>query len=200
MKKLAITLMYGAVSVVLGADGYTIQTISALKESSITPAFEKQVKKSALPSDKVKEGACNIVTVGHYGSAKEAKADLSKAKKIAKDAFVRPVSRTTPKACKSAPVAQKKSMVKSDVNGTVSSVQPIVQGGVVESPKEAVALAPAPQCPPCPAPEKETAVQVIPTNITIYDRNLARKSDIHEAIEYYKNSPYYSFRSIGLPR
>ena len=65
MKKLVLTLIYGIASMALGADEYTIQTISALKEESITPAFEKKVKKSALPSQKIKEGTCNIVTVGH---------------------------------------------------------------------------------------------------------------------------------------
>src|SRR3989339_947036 len=99
MKKLALIMMFSVIGVVLSAEEFTIQTISAKKEASITPAFEKKVHKSALSSEKKKEGVCNIVTVGKYPSAKAAYHDLKKAKAISKDAFVRPINRTTPKAC-----------------------------------------------------------------------------------------------------
>ncbi|MBD3799732.1 MAG: hypothetical protein IE883_07650, partial [Epsilonproteobacteria bacterium] len=125
MKNLAILIMFGVSSVALSAEEYTIQTISAKKEVSITPAFEKKVQKSALPMRKKKEGECNIVTVGKYPTAKAASADLKKAREISKDAFVRTLERATPKVCEG-------------------------------------------------------------------------KSDIHDAIEYYKHSPYHSFRPVAL--
>src|SRR3990167_1906419 len=117
MKKLALIMMFGMSSVVLSAEEFTIQTMSDKKEASITPAFEKKVHKSALPSVKKKEGECNIVTVGKYHSTKAAHHDLKKAKAISKDAFVRTVNRTTPNVCASKSEAPKTAM--KDVNASV---------------------------------------------------------------------------------
>ena len=47
MKKLALMMIFGTLGVTLSAEEFTIQTISAQKEASITPAFEKKVQKSA---------------------------------------------------------------------------------------------------------------------------------------------------------
>lgn len=205
-------MMLSVVSVVLSAEEYTIQTISAKKEASITPAFEKKVHKSALHSAKKKEGECNIVTVGHYKSVKEAHADLKKAKVIAKDAFIRPINRTTPKVCEIATadaktkVVEKKtvaahaqsvlakkeelavtthepitSTVPSSIVPTHTSVAPSVQEVKVE---------------PC----KAQPCEKVTNTVYVYDRNIARKSDIYEAMEYYKNSPYHTFKPMVAQR
>lgn len=190
MKKLALTIIIGVAGVALSAEEFTIQTISAKKENSITPAFEKKVEKSALGSVKKKEGSCSVVTVGRYDSVKKARADLAKAKKIAKDAFVRPVARTVPKACevvvaetkgKTAPKAEAQG-IKAQTNVTA------VKEAVAEQPKEVAAVVEQPQ-------KREPSVR--PT-VILYDRNLARKSDIHDAIEYYKTSPYHSFKAVAM--
>lgn len=199
MKKLALILIFGVASMALSAEEYTIQTISALKESSITPAFEKKIQKSTLPSAKIKEGDCNIVTVGQYGSTKEAHSGLKKAKVIAKDAFIRPVSRTIPKVCGTQSADHKsEKIVKADANISISSVAVQEIKAEAEKPKETAASALAVPA-PVPAQEAHSSVDTVHhAAVLIYDRNLIRKSDIHEAIEYYKNSPYHTFRPIAL--
>lgn len=205
MKKLALIMMFGVASVVLSAEEYTIQTISALKESSITPAFEKKVQKSALPSAKKKEGNCNIVTVGSYPTPKAAASDIQKAKAISKDAFVRPANRTAPQVC----------MGK---NGAHTTVLKDTNTSTAEPKKEGVASAAQKENPAAVKAVAETSQPVVsvqqetkepckiqpcakgPTTVYLYDRNLARKSDIHEAIEYYKNSPYHSFQPIAMQK
>lgn len=208
MKKLALIIIFSVSSVVLSAEEFTIQTISALKESSITPAFEKKVSHSALPSAKKKEGECNIVTVGKYSSTKAAHHDLNKAKAISKDAFVRTVNRSTPKVCAGKGEAEK--TVMKDANTSVSVPQKSETAAVIvkhEEPKTAeavhtVSVAPAPVAvvsePKAETPCKVQPCEKVSNNVYLYDRNLGRKSDIHEAIEFYKHSPYHSFRPVAL--
>lgn len=216
MKNLALIMMLSVTGVVLSAEEYTIQTISALKESSITPAFEKKVKKSALSSAQIKEGDCNIVTVGKYPTPKAAKADIQKAKAISKDAFVRPLNRVIPKVCESKP--EMSNMAMNDENSSVMA--PKQEDTVMTSQekiavvaqavsKEAVGVSEVPasvlsepmaqtetKMEPCKAQPCENS-----TTVYLYDRNLARKSDISDAIEYYKNSPYHTFRpALALQR
>lgn len=213
MKKLALIMIFSVSSVVLSAEEFTIQTISAKKEASITPAFEKKVEKSALHSEKKKEGSCNIVTVGKYHSAKEAHHDLKKAKAISKDAFVRNVERTTPKVCEGKDETHK--TVMKDVNSSTIVPKKAEAVVVVAKPAEVKAVETAHVAPvavvavaPTPAPvvaevKAEVPCKVQPCekvshNTYLYDRNLGRKSDIHEAIEFYKHSPYHSFRPVAM--
>ncbi len=231
MKQLALAIIISAVGVALSAEEYTIQTISAQKEASITPAFEKKVHSSTLESSKKKEGSCNIVTVGHYETIQKARADLSKAKKIAKDAFVRPIERKTPKACLNDTVATKGDKVSKSVNpvtatvtaakaevkgvkGKEETIEPIKGVATAEKMNElvkpleskemvpavskaadvVVATQPAVTASPSVSAKEESATP----SVYLYDRNLARKSDIHEAIEYYRNSPYYTFKPVAM--
>lgn len=230
MKNLTLILLCGVASMALSADEYTIQTISALKESSITPAFEKKVHKSALSSTQKKEGECNIVTVGEYSSVKKARKDISKAKKIAKDAFVRPVNRNTPKICggkegdhkvamldsnasiintkaveaKKEEIVPKKAEVvvkKEETSLHPSVIQPITKGSATPPPSVAIAeIAAAEKSVDKAEPCKAQPCKNVSSSVYIYDRNIGRKSDISEAIEFYKNSPYYSFRPVALQR
>jgi hypothetical protein len=209
MKKLALIMMFSVAGVVLSAEEYTIQTISTLKENSITPAFEKKVEKTALHATKKKEGECNIVTVGNYKSVKEAHADLKKAKVIAKDAFIRPIVRTTPKVCEARSAAAKGSSVENKREKTaVASVQnnSLKKEEAIEAVHEAVtpsatvATVDAHTGTVIASQETKTEpCKVQPCDnspVFVYDRNLARKNDIQEAIEYYKRSPYYSFKPV----
>ncbi len=218
MKKLALTIIIGVAGVAVNAQEYTIQTISAKNEKSITPAFEKKVHQSALQSLRKKEGSCNIVTVGRYDTAKKAQADLSKAKKISPDAFVRPMERSTPKACETAVAAKtEEKAVTKEVHASPkeeSKPSPEAKSAVaeaapaaVEKPKAASApvVAAAPHAAPVAAEPQSVPVIVYekiqnrveltpPPQVVLYDKNQVRKSDIHEAIEYYKTSPYHSFK------
>lgn len=198
MKKLTLIMMFGFSSVVLNAEEFTIQTISAQKAASITPAFEKKISKSALPSAKIQEGSCHIVTVGKYPDAKAAHHDLKKAKSISKDAFVRSTHRQIPKTCGSA--VESPHAVQKAGEHNVSS--PVV---AVEVKKEAHA-----EAHPVVVDKNVTTTEVkeVPCKaqpcekvshpVYVYDRNSVRKSDIHEAIEYYRTSPYHSFTPVGL--
>ena len=202
MKNLALIIMFSVTSVVLSAEEYTIQTISAKKEASITPAFEKKVHKSALSSTKKKEGVCNVVTVGKYPSAASAHHDLKKAKAISKDAFVRPINRTTPKACESA-TAEKK---VADAHAQVASVkkeesvatthEAVKTSSVSSAAVTHATVAPSVQAEPC----KAQPCEKVTNTVYLYDRNIGRKSDIHEAIEFYKNSPYHTFKPVVAQR
>lgn len=198
MKKLALIMMFSVSSVVLSAEEFTIQTISAKKEASITPAFEKKVEKSALHSEKKKEGACNIVTVGKYRSAKEAHHDLKKAKVISKDAFVRTVERITPKVCEGKDETHKTAM--KDVNSSAIVPKKAEAVVMVAKPAEVKAVEAAHAAPVAvvAAPSKVQPCEKVSNNVYLYDRNLGRKSDIHEAIEFYKHSPYHSFRPVAM--
>jgi hypothetical protein len=221
MKKLALIIMFGVSSVAFSAEEYTIQTISAQKEASITPAFEKKVHKSTLQSEKKKEGSCNIVTVGKYPSAASARHDLKKAKAISKDAFVRPINRTVPKSCDThvAVAETKKSVVESKNEKASEAHSPAVAATVLK--EEVVAHAPvhapdthtpAVQHPVVMSSAAEVKPEVksepckvqpcegVTNNVYVYDKNLARKSDIHEAIEYYKRSPYHTFKPVLTQR
>ncbi|MBN2870591.1 MAG: hypothetical protein JXK04_06520 [Campylobacterales bacterium] len=219
MKNLALTMIMSVAGVALSAEEYTIQTISALKESSITPAFEKKVQKSALPVTKKKEGACNVVTVGRYDNPKKAHADLAKAKAVAKDAFVRPLNRTVPRVC--APVVAEQKATKTPLahSAIISASAPAAAAKTKEAVKaavapEAAAITAEPSAKPSIAAVVEQKTPAVKTEETkeavsdqmssaaifIYDRNLARKSDIHDAIEYYKNSPYHTFKPVAMQK
>ena len=208
MKKLALIMMFSTISVVLSAEEYTIQAISAQKEASITPAFEKKIEKSALPVTKKKEGTCNIVTVGKYPSVKAAKQDLAKAKAISKDAFVRSVERVTPKGCENtnAVTNEKKASVEQTVNKTVAvqvmAVQPKKEEVIaaVTQPAVQAVIVPAVQENKTSEPCKTKPCENVIKPVYVYDRNLARKSDIQDAIEYYKRSPYYTFKPVLTQR
>ncbi|MFZ2888877.1 hypothetical protein [Sulfuricurvum sp.] len=189
MKKLALIMIFSVSSVVLSAEEYTIQTISAQKEGSITSAFEKKVHASTLSSIKIKEGNCSIVTVGKYLTTKAAQHDLKKAKMISKDAFIRTLHRKTPLVCDH-PTPEHNDTVHTK-NLTVATVK-----STLEEIKEVKSSVPA------EAKEVE-ACKVQPcdnvsTNIYLYDRNIGRKNDLHEALEYYKNSQYHSFYPVAL--
>jgi hypothetical protein len=200
MKKLALILLCGVATMALSAEEYTIQAISALKESSITPAFEQKIKKTGIPYIKKTEGDRHVVLLGSYKKAMDAKPAVKKVKTaVTNGAFVRPMDRThvavvttSEKPAVHAEVSTHTSVTSAssavDTNShTVTAASPVVAAAVDKKEESTVA---------CPAP-----VNVAPTAVVvIYDRNAMRKNDISQAIEYYKNSPYYTFRPVALQR
>lgn len=183
----------------LSAEEYTIQTISALKESSITPAFEQKIKKTGIPYIKKTEGDRHVVLLGKYKKTAETKHDVKKVRAVVThDAFVRPMDRA-------AVATVGKPEVHVEVASHTSETATVSHGA------ETTATVVAPATPPIavattPAVEKkeECAPRIIsaaPTEpVIIYDRNAMRKNDISEAIEFYKTSPYHSFRPVALQR
>lgn len=205
MKKLALIIVCGVASMALSAEEYTIQTISALKESSITPAFEQKIKKSGVPYIKKTEGDRHVVLLGSYKKVAATKHDVKKVRKVVtRDAFVRPMDRgqaavaTTPEK----PTIHPEAVVHAAETAAASSHAADTNQTHAATPVVAP-IAAAPTSAPAAAVEKkeETASNRCPapkTTVVIYDRNLMRKSDISEAIEYYKNSPYHIFRPVAL--
>lgn len=202
MKKLALLIVCSVASMALSAEEYTIQTISALKESSITPAFEKKIKKTGIPYIKKTEGDRHVVLLGSYKKTSDAKHDAKKARTmVTRDAFVRPMDRgvSVAAASENTPVVVvqvKPENAKAQAAASGPEAAPVVMA--TASPAAVAAVAAAVEkkeestanCPKISSSAGETVV--------IYDRNAMRKSDISEAIEYYKNSPYYTFRPVAF--
>lgn len=210
MKKLALILIYSVASMALSAEEYTIQTISALKESSITPAFEKKIKKTGLHYIKKTEGDRHVVLLGSYQKRAEAKADIKKVKKaVVHDAFIRPMDRTmqgtSTVAIKentnhaepikgSNPEKGKQETHAIEIVAAAShdALSAAASAPVAEK-KEVITVAEATVTPQLPKCNSNNAVMV-------YDRNAIRKSDLAEAMEYYRNSPYHTFQPVALQR
>lgn len=206
MKKLALIVLCGVASVALSAEEFTIQTISALKESSITPAFEKKIKKTGIPYIKKTEGDRHVVLLGSYKKTKDAKPDTKKVRMtVTHDAFVRPMERggaiaTTAATTEKGPVVTVQVQPEAVKTVADSAHAAPVAVAVPSSAVAAVAVEKKEDAAVnCPAPAPKVALPGSET-VVIYDRNAMRKNDISEAIEYYKNSPYYSFRSVPALR
>lgn len=230
MKKFILIATIGFGTLVFG--DYTIQVINTQKSSSITPAFNKKIADSKMSKKVATEGSCNIVTVGNYKSSKSAKADLAKAKKIASDAFIRPVNRKLPQLC-DAIVSAKQTTTSQNIkvanntetkteaisdktpsitnSSTTTTIEKIATNATIEQNTQATSIAVVDGTTKKPEDFKDAtrasseAIEKLKsssshtathTSVYIYDKNLARKSDMHDAIEYYKNSPYHSFRAM----
>lgn len=195
MKKLALILLCGVASMALSAEEYTIQTISALKESSITPAFEQKIKKTGIPYIKKTEGDRHVVLLGKYNKTAETKHDVKKVRTmVAHDAFVRPMDRAT------VATAGKPEVHVEAVSHTAQTT-PVVAPATAPI---AVATTPTVASVAATVEKKEECAPHLTAapseTVVIYDRNAMRKNDISEAIEFYKTSPYHSFRPVALQR
>lgn len=219
MKKLALIFVFGVVGMSLNGAEYTIQVISACKESSITPAFEKKIEKTGIPYIKKDEGERHVVLVGSYETRERSKTDAKKVKKsVVHDAFVRPMERkgVSGVICteehSSAQKPLKESMAANHASALAAASQEkhaVATPSSVANQNETVAAvsSAAPNhdanatvqakegtlCPPSSSSARTDIVMV-------YDRNAIRKYDISEAIEYYKNSSYYTFKSAPSGR
>lgn len=187
----------------LSAEEYTIQTISALKESSITPAFEQKIKKTGIPYIKKTEGDRHVVLLGKYKKTAETKHDVKKVRAVVThDAFVRPMDRaavaTKPEV--HAEVASHPSETATVSHGaeTTAVVAPATAPTAVATTPAVVAVAAVVEKKEDCTPRLISAAPTEP--VVIYDRNAMRKNDISEAIEFYKTSPYHSFRPVALQR
>jgi len=184
----------GAMGLLWGSGDVTIQVINAVKERSITQEFDKKLVKSGLAVHKVVEGGRYIVTLGTYKDAKAAQTALKKARMVVcKEAFIRPVKRD-----QAAAVAQ--AMAKTDkVADTHAEVKPAT---VEVHPAVQAAVA-------APVVEHMVTVAVKPIIVEVkkspeaaemsgYEKKELYKSEIAQAINYYKNSPYHRFEPVML--
>lgn len=184
LKKIVLIAAMGTMGLLWGSGDVTIQVINAVKERSITQEFNKKLEKSGLAIHKVVEGGRYIVTLGTYKDEKSAQEALKKARKIVcKEAFVRfvkrdqiaSVSHETDKSVKSAVCQDVKVVTPTSKNEHVVIVE--VKPVIVE----------VKNSPTVPAAVTSAS-----------DKKEAYKSEIAQAINFYKNSPYHRFEPVML--
>ncbi|MDP1784805.1 MAG: SPOR domain-containing protein [Sulfuricurvum sp.] len=173
MKKFGFLMIMGMMSFLWGSSEVTIQVINAVQERSITHAFVQKLKKSGLSIHKNREGNRYVVTLGSYKNEKAAREALKKVRKVVcKEAFVRLVKREETAVA-----------VHTEVKAAVVAVSPKNENVVrVEVKPVVVEVKSAPvSAAICPVDKKEV-----------------HKSEMAEAINYYKNSSYHRFEPVML--
>lgn len=173
MKKLGLIMIMGMMSLLWGSSEVTIQVINAVQERSITHEFVQKLKKSGLAIHKNIEGGRYVVTLGTYKNEKAAREALKKVRKIVcKEAFIRLVKREKTGVA-----------VHTEVKATVAAVSPKNENVVIVEVKPVV-----------------VEVKSAPASAAIcsVDKKEVHKSEMSEAINYYKNSPYHRFEPVML--
>lgn len=178
MKKLAFLMIMGMGSLLWGSEAVTVQVISAIYEKSITHEFDARLKKTGLEVHKKIEAGRYVVTLGTYKDEKSAEAALKKARiLVAKDAFIRPVNRTH--------IATMQPI--EPTHSTPSTEHKSVSA--VETPKHEVEV----------KLEEVKPVSTVPVAaVSECDKREMHRSEIGEAIQYYKTSPYHRFEPVRL--
>lgn len=193
IKKIVLIAVMGTMGLVWGSGDVTVQVINAVKERSITHDFEKKLEKTGLPVHKVVEGGRYIVTLGSYKDAKSAKLALKKARSIVcKEAFIRPVNRDQIAVTsheKTAKVAAHHETAKVETPVEVKAAT------VVQVPNNVLVV----EVKPVSVEVKNSpAVAVKSESQAASEKKEAYKSEIAQAINFYKNSPYHRFEPVKL--
>jgi len=177
MKKLAFLMIMGMVSLLWGSEAVTVQVISAIYEKSITHEFDAKLKKTGLEVHKKIEAGRYVVTLGTYKDAKSAEGALKKARTlVAKDAFIRPVNRTYSATAKPAEPATHTTESKSVATIETPKHEAVIKSEEIKPVSTASAIVAISEC----------------------DKREMHRSEIGEAIQYYKTSPYHKFQPVGL--
>lgn len=191
----------GAMGVLWGSGDVTIQVINAVKEKSITHDFEKKLGKTGLAIHKVVEGGRYIVTLGSYKDHQSAQKALKKARTmVCAGAFIRPIKRDqvavapreSTKAIKAAVVTSPHhETAHTETKSAVVAHSPVV---VQESNKVVVV-----EVKPVSVEVKNSPAVVAKTESqAASEKKEAYKSEIAQAINFYKNSPYHRFEPVKL--
>ncbi|MDQ1297597.1 MAG: hypothetical protein QG558_135 [Campylobacterota bacterium] len=196
IKKIVLLAAMGTLGLLWGSGDVTVQVISAVKEKSITPDFDKKLEKSGLAIHKVVEGGRYIVTLGRYKDEKSAQKALKKARAVVcAGAFVRPVKRDQAAVASHDAKNVKPTEIKKATTAVVANeaAKPVV--------KEVVATA-------VPKNEHVVVVEVKPVVVEVKNpsasavssaqKKEAYQNEIGEAISFYKNSPYHRFEPVML--
>lgn len=217
IKKIVLMAAMGAMGLLWGSGDVTVQVINAVKEASITQEFDKKLAKSGLEIHKVVEGGRYIVTLGTFKDEKSAQAALKKARLVVcKEAFIRPVKRdqtavASHETVKDAKAPLAHAVAASPVNeAKVAAVATSHESPKVQEPevptqaKEAVVAVSAKN-------EHIVVVEVKPVSVEVknepstavlsnFEKKEMHKSEIADAINFYKNSPYHRFEPVMLQR
>lgn len=182
INKIVLIAAMGTMGLLWGSGDVTVQVINAVKESSITPEFDKKLAKSGLSIHKVVEGGRHIVTLGTYKDEKSAQAALKKARKlVAADAFVRFVNRNQIAAATCETVKQPV-VAHAEIKAVVA----------VAHKEEHVVLV---QVKPVVMEVKNSPTTIASSSS---DKKEAYMNEIAEAINFYRNSPYHRFEPVIL--
>ncbi|MCL4432861.1 MAG: hypothetical protein M1300_11180 [Epsilonproteobacteria bacterium] len=197
IKKIVLIAAMGAMGVLWGSGDVTIQVINAVKEKSITHDFEKKLGKTGLAIHKVVEGGRYIVTLGSYKDHQSAQKALKKARTlVCAGAFIRPIKRDQAAAAKVATVTttsvhQEAVKVQTPVAAHTEAKAAVV----AQAPKNVVVM----EVKPVSVEVKNSPVVVAKTESqAASEKKEAYKSEIAQAINFYKNSPYHRFEPVKL--
>lgn len=202
IKKIVLLAAMGAMGLVWGSGDVTIQVINAVKEKSITHDFEKKLEKTGLAIHKVVEGGRYIVTLGSYKDHQSAQKALKKARTVVcAGAFIRPVKRDQAAVASHEAAGAAKAAAVSTHHETAKVETPAaahaeVKAAVVaQAPNNVVVV----EVKPVVVEIKNSpAVPVKTDSQEASDKKEAYKSEIAQAINFYKNSPYHRFEPVKL--
>lgn len=202
MKKLLVIATIGMSTLVLGSEPLTVQVISAVHEKSVTKAFDAKVKETGMKVHKKVEDNRFVVTVGEFSDHKSAKKGETIARQfVTKDAFIRPVDRHS-KAIAHSVTASKheephSSLVVEHKGEQKAVVMATEQHKIEPKQVESKPVVSVVEVKPVEykASEMKVALQTVSSDC---DRREMHKSEISEAINYYKNSPYHRFEPVKL--
>lgn len=207
IKKIVLIAAMGTMGLLWGSGDVTIQVINAVKEKSITHDFEKKLEKSGLPIHKVVEGGRYIVTLGSYKDAKSAQTALKKARSIVcKEAFIRPVNRDQIAATPHEPAKTvHAAAVAVSTHHEIAKVEtPVAQHAEVKAVVQAPVVAKEPnvlvvEVKPVTVEVKNSPAVVAKSETqAASEKKEAHISEIAQAINFYKNSPYHRFEPVKL--
>ena len=189
IKKIVLIAAMGTVGFLWGSGDVTVQVINAVKESSITPEFDKKLAKTALRIHKVVEDGRHIVTLGAFKDEKSAHGALKKARKIVDaGAFVRLVNREHA----AAPHEAAKSVHAAVAVHETPAVREVA---VVATPKEEHLV--LVEVKPVVVEVKNSLVSTVVAS-SASEKKEAYLNEIAEAINFYRNSPYHRFEPVML--
>ncbi|MDP2079174.1 MAG: SPOR domain-containing protein [Sulfuricurvum sp.] len=209
IKKIVLIAAMGAMGVLWGSGDVTIQVINAVKEKSITHDFKKKLEKTGLSIHKVVEGGRYIVTLGSYKDHQSAQKALKKARAVVcAGAFIRPIKRDQVAV---APHESAKAVKAASVTSTHHETAKTETPAAAHAEVKAAVVAHSPVV--VQEPNKVVVVEVKPVSVEVKnspavvaktesqaasEKKEAYKSEIAQAINFYKNSPYHRFEPVKL--
>jgi len=210
MKKILFLLTIALAGSLWSAGDVTVQVISAVYEKSVTKELDAKVNKTGLAAHKKIENGRYVVTLGTFKSEHDAQKALKNVRHlVSSDAFVRPVERTIHTAKSSTTAGHTPTVATAHT----SSVSPQTQSTLVVQPQphtpSTVVMAHEKNATSVIVPASNSSTSAIVTKPTTAiisvipvqsecDKREMHKNEFSEAINYYKNSPFYRFEPVVL--
>lgn len=189
-------------------DGHHIVTLGTYKDEKsaqkdldkvrnvvVKDAFVRLVDRSAKPVAKNVKAKTKTVAAKAVKQTKTADKSKVETKAHAESKPAAPehkeaVAAVTPAAVHEVKPAVHEAEKKPEVKATAEKDQYQVL-------KHSTASVEGPSCPITPAASEVKTIPIL-ASVVMVERNELRRQEIHEAIEYYKNSPYHRFEPVKL--